>query len=448
MLGLAGLALFGALCLAQPARAAAAALAPSAVDIEPVWAGHSVGFCLLTRQQRQFAAYYDAKRQLTVAQRELGSRSWTLTKLPSTVGWDSHNYVTMAFDDDGFLHLSGNMHCVPLVYFRATRRDDASSLQRVPNMIGAALERRVTYPVFVRGAGGQLVFRYRDGGSGNGNDIYNTYDPKSRSWHRLLDTPLTDGRGKMNAYFAAPTRGPDGYFHLWGVWRNSPDCASNHHLSYARSRDLLHWERGDGRALKTPLTVDNVDVVDPVPPGGGLLNGCSALGFDAQKRPLIAYHKYDAGGNSQIFCARLENGVWQKYQITEWKNYCFKFSGGGTLPGVEVGMGPPTLEVDGFLTINLHRPGDNRTWLLDPRTLKAKAPAPPKQAAQVPAAWGTLESTFPGVVKRHCEDLGGRPAPHLRYALSWETLPANRDQPRSGKLPPPSMLKLCTIIDP
>ena len=50
------------------------------IDIEPVWAGHPVGFCLLTHAQDQFAAYYlicvlgmemleEARRQQAIADR-------------------------------------------------------------------------------------------------------------------------------------------------------------------------------------------------------------------------------------------------------------------------------------------------------------------------------------------------------------------------------------------
>ena len=33
-----------------------------------------------------------------------------------------------------------------------------------------------TYPRFIRGPAGELIFAYRDGRSGNGADIYNVYD--------------------------------------------------------------------------------------------------------------------------------------------------------------------------------------------------------------------------------------------------------------------------------
>ncbi len=106
------------------------------INVEPVWAGHPVGFSLLTRPPHQFAAYYDADRRMSVAQRRLDEKAWTITKLPQRVGWDSHNSVTMAIDRAGHLHLSGNMHCAPLVYFRSEEPLDAASLVRVANMVG------------------------------------------------------------------------------------------------------------------------------------------------------------------------------------------------------------------------------------------------------------------------------------------------------------------------
>ena len=216
------------------------------VDITDVWSGHPVAFSLVTRGDQQFAAFFDADRRMTVAQRTLGTTTWRLTRLDNTLGWDSHNYVAMAIDSTGFLHVSGNMHNVPLIYYRSTRALDANSLARVTSMVGSN-EQSVTYPEFFQGPTGNLVFIYRDGGSGNGNHIFNTYDTGTRAWRRLLGTPLTDGQGQRNAYPLGPVLGPDGFYHLVWVWRDTPDAATNHDLSYARSRDLVTWRRQRAR---------------------------------------------------------------------------------------------------------------------------------------------------------------------------------------------------------
>jgi hypothetical protein len=115
-------------------------------EISKVPAGFPVGFALLTTPRKQYAAYYDEERQMTVACRDMSSSKWTYHMLPSKIGWDSHNYLTMALDDAGHLHVAGNMHVVPLIYFRTERPGDITSL--VPAKMIGDLEKRVTYPKF------------------------------------------------------------------------------------------------------------------------------------------------------------------------------------------------------------------------------------------------------------------------------------------------------------
>lgn len=119
------------------------------LDVAQVWSGQPLGFALLTHGDQQYVAYYAPDRHMTVAQRTLGEREWHYTTLPTVVGWDSHNYVTMALDSKGYVHVAGNMHVVPLIYFRSTRPGDAASLVRVPAMTGHN-EMHVTYPLFFK----------------------------------------------------------------------------------------------------------------------------------------------------------------------------------------------------------------------------------------------------------------------------------------------------------
>ena len=419
------------------------------VDVGRVWSAHPVGFALLTRGEDQYVGYYDAQRQMTVARRKLGSKRWTVQKLPRKTGWDSHNYITIVADRTGHLHLCGDMHCVPLVYFRTTRPGDITSFERVPNMVGPKRERRVTYPVFLRGAKGELIFRYRDGGSGNGDDLYNVYDPKTRRWRRLLDTPLTSGQGKMNAYCTRPALGPDGWFHMVWVWRDTPDAATNHHLSYARSRDMVHWETSAGKALKLPVTLASADVVDPVPPRGGMVNGNTRLGFDSANRPIVTYHKYDAAGHTQIYAARLERGRWRIYQVSDWTGYRWNFGGNGCIP-FEVRVGGVQRAKDGRLTLSYRYKHGRGTWTLDEKTLKP-VPAADGERGRKHRDHGThaltrVESKFPGMLKRSGGDSGRCDQPSVRYMLVWETLGPNRDRPRNGPLPEPSMLRVVKLV--
>lgn len=414
-----------------------------ALDIAPVWAGHPADFCLLTKAPHQFVAFYDDKRQWTVAQRRLDQKTWRFTKLPLTTGWDSHNYLTMALDDEGHLHLSGDMHCVPLLYFRSARPFDASSLERVERMVGEQ-ETRTTYPKFFRGPKGELIFMYRDGSSGSGNQIINQYDLASKTWKRLLDQPLTDGEGQRNAYFSGPQMGPDGYFHLSWVWRETPDAATNHDLSYARSKDLRHWETAAGQALTLPIRLKDGAVVDAVPVQGGIINGNHRIGFDAQGRVILSYHKHDAKGHTQPWNVRWENGKWHFAQITEWP-WRWEFGGGGTL-NFGIHLGPVTAEADGTLTQSFrHAEFGGGTWRIDPLTLKAVEKV---SRRTTPPALGKVEGSFPGLGVRFKGDDGNSPQPQMHYLIRWETLAANRDQPRPEPWPGPSMLRLFKVKKP
>jgi hypothetical protein len=435
--------MIGALALRVNVVEAAAVQTAQVIAVEPVWAGHPVGFCLLTRPPVQFVAYYDGQRRMSVAQRSLDSSNWTITKLPSTLGWDSHNYITLALDRHGVIHLSGNMHCVPLVYFRSEKPLDAASLRRVETMTGNR-EQRVTYPVFLHYRTGQLVFRYRDGRSGNGDDLYNVYDERSHSWRRLLDEPLTSGGGRMNAYCSVPAAGPDGRFHMVWVWRNTPDCASNHDISYARSDNLVYWTDAAGRPLALPITVETGDIVDPVPPGGGLINVNRELGFDNAGRPVVTYHKYDPNGDLQVYAARHQNNGWKIVQVSDWKGYRWEFSGVGSII-VEVNVGAVRPLGDGRLALNYRYPRGSGTWVLDESTLRPVPGAKiPREEPLVPPAFAKVESEFPGMKKQIRRDTGDAPL-GVRFALTWETLDANRDRPRSPPLPDPSMLRVVAV---
>ncbi|WP_436925275.1 BNR repeat-containing protein [Halosimplex amylolyticum] len=428
--------------------------AASTVAVDDVWAGHPVGFDLLTAESRQFVAYYDAERRLTVAQRDLDDDEWTRTHLDERIGWDSHNDIVAAVDSAGHLHVSGNMHVDPLVYFRSTEPLDATTLRRVDGLVGRD-EDAVTYPTFLDGPGGDLVFMYRDGGSGDGRRLLNAYDPETETWRRLLDEPLLDGRGEMNAYPTGPVRGPDGDYHLAWVWRDTPDAATNHDLSYARSSNLVDWVRADGRALELPITADDGAVVDPVPAGEGLLNSNVAVGFDAAGRPVISYHRHDADGDTQVYDARLDGGGpdgdsssatdaasagdWTVSQVSDW-DYCWEFGGHGTLDD-EILVDPVRVADDRLVQTFWHAEYGPGRWVLDPEMLAVEGADVPwhglSEELRRPTAGGEYEVQWVADSATGTEQ--GEDT--RTYALRWETLPANRDRAREGR-PEPTTLRL------
>ena len=431
------------LCTAFAVPTGAEAPTIEELDIDMAWAGHPVGFQLLTYPPKQFATYYNAEQQMTVVSRNLDEETWTRVELPEAIGWDSHNYITMHIDDDEYIHLSGNLHVDPLVYFRTQEPLDITTFARKP-MVGE-LENRMTYPRFLRGPEDMLLFRYRDGSSGSGNEIINRYDHETQTWHRLLDEPLVDGRGEQNAYFHGPLSGPDGYFHLCWVWRVTHHAETNNNPSYARSRDMVNWENSRGESLELPITFETGDIIDPIPPEGGIINGNVRLGFDLEDRPVVSYHKFDEDGNTQLYNTRLEDGEWVIYQSSDW-DYRWWFHGGGSL-NFEVRVNAIRREGDTLTQTWTHSQYGTQRWRLDPETLEAieQLELPPDP---VPSELRQVRSDFPGLSTRIQNDSGRSGEAGVRYVMRWETLPSNRDRPHPEPHPGPTPLQLYRIGPP
>ena len=428
--------------------------------IADVWAGHPVGFSFLTSNDAVYAAFYDRDRTMTAARRSLSGGAWEQKKLPSSVKWDSHNYIVTTFDSDGILHLAGNMHCVPLIYFRAEKPDDIASLQPISQMTGKN-EKSMTYPKFLTDAHRRLLFTYRDGSSGNGSQFWNVYDVAAKKWSRLIDAPMFDGEGKRNAYFVGPTKGPDDYFYMVWVWRDTPDCATNHDLCVARSRDLVSWETTGGEPLTLPIHFGEGESVDPVPAGGGLLNGYTYIGFDAEKRLVVSYSRYDENGFFQIWNARRNADGWQRVQATDWTRV-WKFIGGGCIP-VDYTFSGIMPDASGNLTQNwTYRPEKKSGRLcLDRETLrpltaekasggkKNNAPSLPEKDRPRPEydrkmvnEMNRIRHADPRMmIKKGTLETSGR-----RFVFVWETLPINRDRPAEGGAPEPSELRVFEFV--
>ena len=421
------------------------------IKIDSVWAGHPVGFSLYTHGNRQYIAYYNADRKTVVGQRNIDEAEFELHVLTPTtratasgtstvIGWDSHNYLTLGIDKAGFIHLSGNVHVHPLTYFRSTKPNDISTLKQVFEMVGTE-EERTTYPHFMLTKEEELLYHYRDGGSGNGNEIYNLYSVSDQKWSRMLDVPLTDGQGLMNAYQTQPKIMKDGWYHVYWVWRDTPDCSTNHDLSYMKSPDLKNWYNAFDEQFDLPATLDKeLVIVDPIPPKGGIINLAAKLILDDQNQPVFVYHKYDEDGNLQFYTAQTLDNEWHYKQITNW-DYRWEFSGNGSINN-EVKLKGFLKRDDGNYEVDYwHIKYGTGTILLDEKfenigkVLKSDF----KEVAL------KVEGSFPGLLIKTSNDLGKSNDANLSYMLKWETINNNRDKPREKPWPNPSQLYLYTL---
>ncbi len=165
--------------------------------------------------------------------------------------------------------------------------------------------------------------------------------------------------------------------------------------------------------------------------------------FDPDDRAIISYHKYDTKGNSQIFLARWEENTWNVRPASSWQTR-WDFGGNGAIL-IDILAKPLVILPDGRLVQSWrNKKHGEGTWELDPQTLMVigDAEIPPS----VPKHLMASASNFEGMTVQWIDDINvGTQSDAVQYRLRWETLPFNRDRPRSGPLPEASMLRVYKI---
>src|SRR5690606_36312328 len=120
---------------------------------------------LVTHKDTQYIAYYNPQAQLVLGKRAVQQENWQLktTNFRGNVA-DAHNSISIMVDGDGFLHVAWDHHNNPLRYARSLT-PGSLDLGAMEMMTGID-EQVVSYPEFFRLPDGDLLFFYRDGGSG------------------------------------------------------------------------------------------------------------------------------------------------------------------------------------------------------------------------------------------------------------------------------------------
>ncbi len=438
------------------------------IDVAPVWSVHRAGPPeLLTRDGRQYVAYFDHDRFLTLAQRELDSDQWEYHRFPVQMGWQtgSHAKLSLALDRQGYIHITcyrrGLLQEPPTpprpIYYRS---EVPHSIDAFEQMYMISEDERTDYPTFIT-VDGTIYFLFRDGGSGRGDQHFYRYDDARRSWELVLDVPLIDGGGERSAY-GLPTPGPDGRWHLLWVWRETPDHATNHSLSYARTvgSDLTQWESAGGVQVTPPFTIDNTELlVDGTPPEGGLSNVLHRIGWDSQKRAVISYHRFDETGASQIYNARFEEDKWRIVPATSWDFVWGEpYYGTGALNVFgNVRMSGITPDGNGEITQMVwNREVEEAIVVLNEDSLE-----PLRQESPQSAEWRRkltrpesdfqiepipdLRRTGGPMQVELISDSDGSDLDGVSYFLRWEHGGANRDRPVPEPWPEPTMLRVYKI---
>jgi hypothetical protein len=297
------------------------------------WANNSVNTVifrknsLVTYKGTQYAAYYDNDQFVVLAKRQTGFNHWQTMRTPyKGDATDAHKAICIIADGAGYLHVTWGHHNQPLNYAMSIS-PGSLSLSAKKTMTGDK-EDKVSYPEFYKLPGGDLLFLYRDGASGNGNLMLNRYTVVTKKWSRVQDG-LIDGEGSRNAYWQMVID-KRGTIHLSWVWRESPDVASNHDMCYARSKDGgLTWERSTGEKYVLPITAASAEYACKIPQKSELINQTSMFADD-EGNPFIATYWREEGQTVPQYHLVYNNaGKWQVSNLG-FRKTAFSLSGGGT----------------------------------------------------------------------------------------------------------------------
>ena len=329
-----GLTCFFLLLLIVPgAKAQAQKRTVSLVNVDSGWAANSINTVvfrknsLVSFNDTQFIAYYDKDCFVVLGKRKLGEGKWQLKKTAyqGNVA-DAHNCISIMIDGNGYLHMAWDHHNNALRYCKSAAPGSLTLTDKMP-MTGK-LEDKVSYPEFHKLPDGDLLFLYRDGGSGNGNLVINKYSCATKSWTQLNQN-LIDGEGARNAYWQACVDAK-GTIHVSWVWRESPDVASNHDMGYACSKDGgVTWQKSNGERYALPIRESTAEYAVRIPQKSELINQTS-MTADGGGRPFIATYWREADSKvPQYHLIYLTNNGWQTTELA-FRKTPFSLSGAGS----------------------------------------------------------------------------------------------------------------------
>lgn len=272
---------------------------------------------VVTHKGWQYATFYNGEGRVSVGRRTLPGGQWETFSLDdytfATV--DSHNSVVIGIaPGDGSIHLSFDHHKHPLKYrlsVPGAANDpentawSADLFGPIRNELDGTALPDVTYPRFIPAPDGALLFTYRVGTSGNGDEILYEYDSATGDWTRIgayisragtYSGSFTSTSTSRNAYPDNTLFDANGRLHTSWCWRESFDPRSNHDIYYAYSDDHGRtWENSAGvtvaEAGVSPMALGTTGLkVWDIPQNRNYINN-SALTVDPAGRVhIVAWH--------------------------------------------------------------------------------------------------------------------------------------------------------------
>jgi hypothetical protein len=274
---------------------------------------------------REYALVVRADLHQVICQRsrdyESGWSAWAEVIDLRTIGGDpfgaqvddSHNTFSMGEDEDGNVHVWGNMHGSPMHYARTTTPGSLATLTAFTPW--ASNTNLVTYPVPYIDGTGTLCVGWRNGYATSGDYFISRF--VGGAWSAPLRI-LNGSASGQGAYPHNMAVSRDGKLGLFFIWRGDGDASTNERPGYIESLDNgATWRDVDGTVLTLPVTRATAPVILDVAVGSGLINQGGA-DFDIDEHPHAGWQMYGDDGNTQLFHFWHDGDEWRIDQVTDW----------------------------------------------------------------------------------------------------------------------------------
>ncbi len=219
---------------------------------------------ILTYNGYQYTAFWNTNRAVVMARRALPDGGWQkfeFTDYHNTTD-DAHNTISLGVcPNDGTLHIAFDHHGDNLHYRKsqqgfmtdpANANWSSGSFSAVTGTLTSGTVTAVTYPRFVTTPQGNMLFEYRYGTSGSGDQYLYEYNGNSHSWTSL--GKYIDGISySINAYPHGLAYGKNSSrLHVAWCWRETSNASTNHDLLYIYSDDNGRtWKNNNGSTVGT-----------------------------------------------------------------------------------------------------------------------------------------------------------------------------------------------------
>lgn len=292
----------------------------------------------------QYAAFYDSNGNIVLGRRTSGATQWNLIttnyQISSSLLSDDHNVIAIGIDSNGYLHMSWGMHNQNLNYViskSSVTGKDWSGSSLAFTTLGAPVDpasgvdsnnNEVTYPEFYTTPSGDLLFSYRNGGtgggSGNGNNYLDIYNPASRTWSQNFT--INGESTSVNGYINRLAYSSTGKLMMSWTWRATPNWQTNSNIMFAQSTNNgSTWTTQSGVseiAASGGITQSTAQIIETIPEGSSLINQ-SNMAVDRNSNPVIATWyapgSLEGGSNNtrQYMLVYYNGANWQTSQITD-----------------------------------------------------------------------------------------------------------------------------------